>query len=284
MFSAPKSDEEWRKQITMALKDGTPVVVIDNVTGRLDNPDLCKVLTATYHVDRAMKTHDKLMFPVKCTWIATANNVQVAGDMPRRCYWIRIDAKTSNPFQRTGFKIPDLKRWSKDNRGELLASLWTIARAWFAAGKPRPDKKPLGSFECWSQTIGGILEFVEVPGFLDNAIVLYEDAESMEWEAFLLQLHETFYGAPFTVAELFAATREEKYEDNRMQPTMRAEALRAALPSALVEGVDRNGHFQRRAGNCFADRIGRRFGKSEVHIERHDIYHHAQRWKVEGVS
>jgi hypothetical protein len=90
MFSAPAEDEEWRKQITMALMSGTAVVVIDNVKRRLDNPDLCKVLTETLHADRAMKTHDKILLPVKSTWISTGNNLQLGGDMPRRCYWVRL--------------------------------------------------------------------------------------------------------------------------------------------------------------------------------------------------
>src|SRR5436305_14242120 len=43
MFFAPRDNEEWRKQITIALMSGTPLVAIDNMTVRLDNPDLCKV-------------------------------------------------------------------------------------------------------------------------------------------------------------------------------------------------------------------------------------------------
>jgi hypothetical protein len=64
MLSAPRDEDEWRKQITTALMGGTSVVIIDNLSRPLDNPDLCKLLTETTHSDRAMLTHEKLVLPV----------------------------------------------------------------------------------------------------------------------------------------------------------------------------------------------------------------------------
>ncbi|HWR50070.1 MAG TPA: hypothetical protein VN428_03130, partial [Bryobacteraceae bacterium] len=112
-FSAPTDPEEWRKKITTALFSGTSVVVIDNVVHRLDADSLCMALTATTVVDRQFRTFDKIVLPVKCAWIATGNNIQVGGDMPRRCYWVRLDAKLSQPFRRTGFRHADLSRLLK---------------------------------------------------------------------------------------------------------------------------------------------------------------------------
>jgi hypothetical protein len=176
MFSAPNNDEEWRKQITMALRSGTAVVVIDNVTKPLDNADLCKVLTETQHADRAMGTHDKILLPVKSTWIATGNNIKAAGDMPRRCYWVHMDAKTLRPEQRE-FKIPNLRAWATKHRGDLLAALLTMARYWFVLGKPKPKIKPIGSFELWTTTVGGILQSCGIKGFLGNTEKFRNEAD-----------------------------------------------------------------------------------------------------------
>jgi hypothetical protein len=284
MFSAPRDDDEWRKQITTALLSGSMVVIIDNVTRRLDSADLAKVLTETSHADRAMRTHTKLSLPVKAVFFATGNNLQVGGDMPRRCYWVRLDAKTSRPFERTGFQIEDLKDWAKINRGKLLAALLTLARAWYAAGRPAPRTPRLGSYEAWCTTVGGILQYAGINGFLGNAAELYAEAdvESIQWEAFLELLDEVFYGDPFTVAEIVSKLNATSWngDTKRLEPTEQAMRIRAALPDYLADAVDRNGSFQRRAGKCFAERVGRRFGDSQIHLKRDQVLHKVQSWKI----
>jgi hypothetical protein len=283
MFSAPREDEEWRKQITMALMSGTPVVVIDNVRRPLENPDLCKVLTETLHVDRAMRTHEKILLPVKSTWIATGNNIQLAGDMPRRCYWVRLDAGMSQPFTRSGFKIDDLKAWTSAHRGDLLAALLTLARAWYVAGGTKPDIAPLGSYEAWSTTVGGILKHAGLRDFLGNANELYQeaDSEAVQWEAFLETLNEVFNSKPFTVAKIFEMLKATTWNDNGdSTPAPEAQKLREALPDFLAESLNRDGFFQRRAGKCFAERVDKRYGKSQVHLKRDTISHGCQQWRV----
>ena len=284
MFSMPKDPDEWRKQITMALMSGTSVVVIDNVNHRLDNSDLCKLLTETQHADRAFRTHDKILLPVKSTWVCTGNNIQLGGDMPRRCFWVRLDAKTSRPFLRTGFAISDLKQWTAQHRGELLGSVLTLARAWYAAGKPAPHLTPLGSYESWSVTVGGILEYAGIGGFLGNAEALYEEAdvESIQWENFLLTLNEEFYSEPFTVAGIVETLKLKTWdsETRESMPTERSAALRAALPDYIGECIDREGSFQRRTGKCFSERVDRRFGESQVHLKRDTLSHGYQQWRI----
>src|SRR3974377_629194 len=150
LFSAPRDAEEWRRLLTSVLREGSAVVVIDNLSYRLDSGDLCKALTETTHGDRILGKSQTLNLPVRCAWIATGNNIQLGGDMPRRCYWVRMDAKCSKPFQRPGFKHKHLKEYVLKHRGELLAALLTLARAWFVAGRPEPNLTPVGSFEDWS--------------------------------------------------------------------------------------------------------------------------------------
>src|ERR1019366_2314257 len=127
-FSAPNDPEEWRKKITTALSTRTTMVVIDNVVRRLDSDALCMALTATTISDRQFRTFDRIVLPVKCAWIATGNNIQLGGDMPRRCSWIRLDARESQPSRRTGFRPAGLRSWVREHRGELIVALLTIAR------------------------------------------------------------------------------------------------------------------------------------------------------------
>ncbi|MGA7410604.1 MAG: hypothetical protein WBW33_08960, partial [Bryobacteraceae bacterium] len=121
LFSAPREAEEWRKQLTSVLREGSPIVIIDNVNYRLDSADLCKALTETTHGDRILGQSQTINLPVRCAWIATGNNLQLGGDMPRRCYWVRMDAKCARPFERTGFRHKRLKAYVLLHRGELLS-------------------------------------------------------------------------------------------------------------------------------------------------------------------
>jgi hypothetical protein len=281
-FSAPNDPEEWRKKITTALSTGTTMVVIDNVVRRLDSDALCMALTATTISDRQFRTFDRIVLPVKCAWIATGNNIQLGGDMPRRCYWIRLDAKESQPFRRTGFQHADLRAWVRDHRGELIVALLTIARYWYLQGRPEPKAvRPLGSFEAWCKVVGGMLEVAGVEGFLANADAMFEqaDSEAVQWESFLLTLAELFDGEPFRVTDVVQRLEAHALLGGNAE----SKGLREALPDFLAEAGDRTGgFFQRRLARCFAERAGRRFGESQVFLERADADLKAKvlRWRV----
>jgi hypothetical protein len=267
-FSAPTDEEEFRKKITTALSVGTNVVVIENVSGRLDSDSFCMALTGATISDRAFRTFDQIVLPVKCAWIATGNNIQLGGDMPRRCYWIRLDAKHSQPFRRTGFRHANLRSWVTEHRGELIAALLTIARYWYLQGQPEPKTvSPLGSFETWCNNIGGMLELAGVEHFLGNAEIMFEqaDLDAAQWECFLLVLLDVFDGQPFRVKDIVANMGAPASGPSNVDATR----VREALPDFLAEAADRtSGFFQRRLGKCFAERLGRRFGESQVHLGR----------------
>ena len=282
MCSMPRDDSEMQKLLTTLIQSMTPVVVFDNVMRRVDNADFAKAVTETLHSDREFRTHQKRVSSVRTTWVLTGNNVRTGGDMPRRCFWVVLDAKTSRPELRSDFKIADLRGWVRERRPALLAALLTLARAWYAAGKPAARLRPLGSFESWSATIGGILEHAGISGFLGNASELREeaDAEAAQWERFLQVLRDVF-GQPFSVADLKKKMGERVGNVlGGIEPSSEAEELRRALPDYLAEFVDRPGSFQCRAGNLFAKHCGRRFGKSEIYLDRAGISHHAQMWVV----
>jgi hypothetical protein len=136
------------------------------------------------------------------------------------------------PWQRVGFRHPNLKQWVHDHRGELLAALLTVARAWFVAGPPSsPTAPPLGSFESWATIVGGILGHAGISGFLGNLDCLYQESDpsQLQWEAFLLALSGVFSRDNFTIKE-------------------------------------RKGSLQRRLGRSFSERVGRRYGSAGVHL------------------
>ena len=234
LMSAPAEPEEWRKQLTSILIEAPPLVIIDNVTTTVDWGDLAKVITGEMHRDRLLGKSQTVSVPVRCSWIATGNNLQLGGDMARRCYWIRMDAGCSDPFRRTGFKHERLKEYLVEHRRDLLIAMLTLARAWFAAGQPKSSVPPVGSFERWTEVVAGILEYARVEGFLANSEKLFEqsDIERTDWETFLEAIEDAFQGAAFTIAELWERLNEKAYEELVRQSVLtdRAEELRNALP------------------------------------------------------
>ena len=161
-----------------------------------DWPGFCKVITGEMHRDRLLGKSQTVSVAVRCSWIITGNNLQLAGDMARRCYWIRMDAGCSDPFRRTGFKHERLKEYVLEHRRELLIALLTIARAWFAAGQPKASTPLVGSFERWTEVIAGILQHAQVDGFLANSDRLFEqsDVERSDWETFIETIEDAFPG------------------------------------------------------------------------------------------
>ena len=95
---------------------------------------------------------------------------------------VRLDCGSSVPWQRVGFRHPDLKGWVREHRGELLWSLLTIARAWFVAGKPEGFVETLGGFESWAKIDGGILAHAGIPAFLQNL-----DRQGVAWVVTCIQ-------------------------------------------------------------------------------------------------
>ena len=274
MLGAPRDEEEWRKQITAKLAAGATMVTVDNVEGALYAPSLARALTARTWTDRVLGRSETVTVSQRATWIATGNNIQLRGDLPRRCYWIRLDARESRPWQRENFKHPDLLGWVTRNRGRLVHALLTLARAWFAAGKPKAEDVPrLGSFEAWAETVGGMVAFAGIRGFLGNLAALYDkaDAGGAEWEGFLSTWWEELDASkPTTVADL---TKQIDGNDT----------LKAALPGDLAEAFDRRtGSFSRKLGNALAKRAGTRYGEDGLHIVRAGEFRRAVRWKLES--
>ena len=278
--------EELRKQITSMLMESPPLVIIDNVTSTVDWPALAKVITSDVHRDRVLGKSQSVIMPVRCSWIATGNNLQLGGDIARRCFWIRMDAGMPDPFRRSGFKHPWLKEHVLAERRNLLIALLTLARAWFAAGQPRTSVPPVGSFEHWTEVVGGILEYAGVDGFLGNSGEMFanSDGERGEWEAFLDTLEDAFEERPFTVAQLWERLNEQTYEEiiRRSVLSAQADQLREALPMDLSRWMDREGVFKQRLGIALKQRCGQRFGKRQLAIERLSVDggHRVQRWRV----
>ncbi len=277
MASAPRDDEEVRKQITSALRAGSSVITIDNVAGELAAPSLARALTAEVWEDRLLGRSEQLKLPNRATWLASGNNLKLGGDIPRRSYWIRLDAKTAKPWERKGFRHPNLKEYVCQNRGPLVSAALTLGRAWFAEGCPEAEDAPkLGGFEGWVSVIGGVIANLDMRGFLGNLAELYERSgdDAGEWEGFLATWREDYYESPRTTKQIAADLGRDE-----------GEKLRAALPeelAALVE--DKDPHLSRKLGKAFSAREDRRYGSEGLYLRRAGTEKRAVRWAVASTT
>lgn len=200
----PNDNDEARKAITAAFLDGSSVLIWDEAHV-LEGVSLAQMLTAPVWRDRKLGVNVMARVPNRITFAALGNNVRVNGDVGRRAYRIRLHPQMERPEDRpaSGFRHPDIKRWTEEHRAALLSAVLTLIRAWHVAGRPSgPDN--FGSFERWSRIVGGILANAGVPGFLAgmhewrNASNEAVDA----WASHLDWLAQEFVGRQFRSADV----------------------------------------------------------------------------------
>lgn len=257
-ISECKDDTEWRKQITSILMAGATMVSIDNVDYTLKSSVLAKVLTSDTHNDRVLGQSKMVNSPQKAVWIANGNNIQLSGDLGRRCYWINMQSDVSDPWNRSDFKYPNLMKSTLQQRGEIIAALLTLARAWFDAGKPEPRKKlaPVATFTEWSETVGGILSHAGIDGFLENNDNMRAkgDIESAAWSIFLEMWAEKIGKEDLTAKQLV-----ERWKSTP--------ELAETLPSP-IDGWHQEDKkdIERRVGQLLAKKCGRPYGPKHLKI------------------
>ena len=150
----PSSDEsEQRKVITSIVLAGHAAVLIDNIVGTIGGPSLDAALTSDVWQDRLLGGNRTIRLPMRVLFFATGNNLQLVGDLARRCMYARLETEHERPEERRDFTHPDLMGFALENRARLLAAALTLLRAYFVAGCPQPAFRPLGSFEGWSRVV-----------------------------------------------------------------------------------------------------------------------------------
>ncbi len=258
MTPYPRTDEEMQKQIGAFLIAGRPVVCFDNLEGVLQSPALALLLTAKEYAARILGVTENMIVPNNATWVVTGNNIRPSGDMPRRCYWIRLDARTSEPFRGRKFKHANLLEWVLDNRGRLLHALLTMARSWYVTGAKVTVTDPLGSFDSWHCIVGSILAHCGVEGFLGNLDKFLKEADDTanQWESFLLVLADHFRrGEEFTVATM-------------LERITGSPSLKAALPDTISDALVGKGDAKKSIGIAFSKRRETRYGDTGAYLRR----------------
>lgn len=244
----PESGAEFRKQITSVLLTTTaPVVQFDNVR-KVSASQLDALLTSEDWTDRVLGSSVDVWARNDRLWIATGNNILLGGDLVRRVLWASIDPQDPRPEERTNFVIPDLKNWVAARRGELLAALLTLVRAWVVAGRPTGERVGEDDYSRWIEACRGILQVAGVEGVVGHreTVRQTESEEDDEWADFLSALYAHFGEREWTAKEASAAWLQD------------AAPERMDADNARVIGVWLRNHQGRWAGGyCVRGRAGR---------------------------
>jgi hypothetical protein len=265
--------DEWRKKITSVLLKGMPLVLLDNVpdNSTIDAPPLAAMLTTHIWSDRILGKTESVQLPARSVWVATGNNLRVAGDMPRRCYTIRMDANTEKPWTRTKFKHPDIEEYAVTNRGRLLAAAFTLIRAWYAAGKPKANVPAFGSFQEWADTIGSVLAHAGIKGFLANLddVRAIQDEDTLQWQAFFAAWWNLFAERTKTADDIAQRILEDKMHSD------------IPLPDTLLVNLDKgDGALKRSLGHNLSRLTGRLFDGRKLCDAGTDAHRKVRTWRL----
>ena len=155
VMSFTRDADEMRKRVLAVLMQGDLVVNLDNVEEPLASQTLCSVLTQESFTDRILGVSKTGTAPTLCCWLATGNNLVIAGDLTTRVVPCALDPQVERPEEREFGR--DLYEWMPAHRPRLIREALTVLRAYVVAGRPKQAIKNFARFEDWSGWIRSAL-------------------------------------------------------------------------------------------------------------------------------
>lgn len=193
VFTTPHgNEEEWAKSLLTHLRTNPEMLLIDNCSN-LDSDQLAAATTAwPLWNARLLGTLDSFSVPVRCLWAVTINNPQLKEDVYRRTVRIRIvpGLGVENPSTRTNFRHRPLLAYLQANLPAFVSAVLTLAV--FAKESMRPFTiRTMGSYDSWANVMGGVLEALNILGFLEVANdTLARNRDDIAWNEFIALWHE----------------------------------------------------------------------------------------------
>jgi hypothetical protein len=268
---------EQRKVITsVMLESGAPVAVFDNLPSghTIRFPVMSELLTSQVWKDRVLGRSEIVSLPNNLLWVVNGNNLTVGDDLARRSIWVRL-----NPDVRPDTRDPsvfaagDLNEWLQLHSAEVLHALLTLLRGWVVAGMPKSNDH-MASFGAWPRTLGGILNWMCLPGWLTDREAQMEDSDedAFEWAGFLATWHDEL--------------GEREYTSQNLVDFAFAAATGVSAASSLSKVMPTNGDKipnSKQLGKWLRARQGRFFSGYRI-ISRRDARQKINYWRVEGPS
>jgi hypothetical protein len=173
-------DDEVRKTITSAVREGRTVLVFDNLKGRLDSQALEALVSSVTWSDRLLTLNQTIEMDHNITVFCTSNGVAVSADWRRRTLFIELHLTAEHAEDRK-FKQELSEAKLRTKRAAILAACYALVRNWVKQGMPA-SSLPHSHCPAWARTFGGMVEAAGLMSPLAPADVgaeADEDGESM---------------------------------------------------------------------------------------------------------
>lgn len=205
VMAGSASDEEMRKRLLALGRSGSPVIILDNLSGALSSDSLCAWLTSKEFTDRVLSKSEQITVPTCALFLLTGNNLSMRGDLCRRVLTCRIDPGMEKPWTR-GYAMNPAE-YCRENRMPMVQAGLTILRAALLQKKAPADR--LASFEVWSDTVRRAVIYirdrklmsVEDP-VLAIDVAFENDPETNKLRALLTAIYDVFGSNPVGVADI----------------------------------------------------------------------------------
>jgi putative DNA primase/helicase len=210
------------------------------------------------------------------TVFANGNNVRVVGDLVRRTLTAPLDANMEKPEERA-FDFDPVEK-VKAHRGEYLAAIFTIARAYIAAGCPPVDAAELNGFNAWSRIVRHPLIWLGCGDPVESmADARHNDPQRDALRDRLDALAEVFGDKQFTAKDVVAKMQEDKGTSHG-RPVLAYPDLAAAFI-----GDGRQIFNTKTIGNQLSRDLDRKMGALAIRRVIQDAKR-GHRYKVEGAE
>jgi hypothetical protein len=144
----PKDEDELTKFLFSALKEGTHHIAFDNVSGQFGGEAYDMLMTSGVFKGRVLGQSVVQAVPASALVTISGRNVAFRGDAAGRTLRCKLVTPLERPDEGRTFKYQPLERHVLKHRGEIVAQVLTIVRAYLLAGRPC-EMRPLRMYYEW---------------------------------------------------------------------------------------------------------------------------------------
>jgi len=165
-----RDDAELEKQLATRVEAGDRVILIDNAKtrGTIASAVLERTITDTRLSYRRLGSNTAITRPTNDLLVCiTMNLTQMGADLRRRA--LPVNLELGEQVQTIHYKKGDLVGMVLRRRLEVVAELAGMVQNWLDGGRKMSSEPASHSTsQVWAQTIGAILDYASLPGFLSN--------------------------------------------------------------------------------------------------------------------
>ncbi len=204
---------EMRKLILTLAIEGTPIVLFDNLEGRVGSPILAAAITSEMWADRLLGVSKVVRAPLRPVWFATGNGLGFSRDLGRRIALCDMFTEMEHPEDRDDFKHSDLLAYVAEQRSRLVTAALTLLRGYCVAHRPAHGQPRKGGFVGWDDLIRGALVWAKADDPLQTTKRVRAEADTdLEAIRIALGIWKRVFEGPVTAAAVVQRAKEHDPE------------------------------------------------------------------------